>query len=532
MSSKITIISDLDQLKVDLHADKHPSKTIIENNALSESVWRVDNDQSSAEITSKDGSVKYLVRGELVVKDQVSSSSQTAKAPCVILIPKGSQVSTTQSEDCKIIHINSSAADQLLSRYGDYEKRLEELIDRFIAANPTSEANAKRATSALPGGNTRTVLHSSPFPLIIKSGQGCSVTSAEGVDYVDLISEYSACMFGHSHPAILDAIQRAASIGINLSGVTEYEVQFAELVKKRFPSMELMRFCNSGTEANTMALAAALHYTKKRKVLVFLGGYHGGTLAFAKEHDPVRLPHEFVIGTYNDVEGTRKLMDSSIGAILVEPMKSAGGMIPGTREFLSYLREAATACGAVLIFDEVVTSRLHYHGLQGYHDITPDMTTLGKYIGGGFAFGAFGGRQEIMATFDPASPSAISHSGTYNNNIFTMIAGIAGCHILGTEEISRTNELGDLLRDGINEAVTSRGSKAIWATGHGSAIGLHFESEIVKDCFYFELLERKIMIGRRGFTSLNIMHKKEHMEQVLEVIVSLLDRYDTYSTSK
>ncbi|KAF3012789.1 hypothetical protein E8E14_006136 [Neopestalotiopsis sp. 37M] len=532
MVSTITIINDLSQLSLELDANKHPSQTSNKSSALFESVWCNRDDDLSTKAGLEDGGVKLLVQGELVIRDSASSSSQTAQAPSVIMIPAGSEVSTSPSVDCKLVDLDQSAVDKVREKYGHYEQRHEELVRRFISANPTSEANAKRAICALPGGNTRTVLHSSPFPLIIKSGQGCTVTSAEGVEYVDLISEYSACMFGHSHPAILEAIQRAASIGINLSGVTEYEVQFAELVKKRFPGMELLRFCNSGTEANTMALAAALHYTKKKKVLAFLGGYHGGTLAFAKEHDPVRLPHDFVIGTYNDIEGTRKLMDESIGAILVEPMKSAGGMLPGTREFLEYLREAATACGAVLIFDEVVTSRLHYHGLQGYHGIMPDMTTLGKYIGGGFAFGSFGGRKEIMAAFDPESPSAISHSGTYNNNIFTMIAGIAGCGILGEEDIARTNALGDMLRDGINEAVTSRGSKAMWATGHGSAIGFHFESELVKDCFYFELLERKIMIGRRGFTSLNIMHRKEHVEQVLEAIVELLDRYDTYSTSE
>lgn len=473
--------------------------------------------------------MRLVTKGEVTIKDHASGASQTARAPSVVLIPGHSKASIIPSTDFETVDVDQSAAEQLRSKYVQYEQRLEELTHRFITANPTSEANAKRATAALPGGNTRTVLHSSPFPLIIKSGKGCHVQSAEGVEYIDLVSEYSACMFGHSHPAIMDAIQRAASIGINLSGVTEYEVQFAELIKKRFPSMALMRFCNSGTEANTMALAAALHYTNKKKILVFSGGYHGGTLAFAKEHDPVRLPHDFIIGTYNDVEGTRKLMDASVGAILVEPMKSAGGMIPATPAFLNYLREAATANGAVLIFDEVVTSRLHYHGLQGHYGVAPDMTTLGKYVGGGFAFGAFGGRADIMAAFDPASPAAISHSGTYNNNIFTMIAGIAGCGILGEEEIARTNALGDMLRDGINEAAASRGSRVIWATGHGSAIGLHFESEVIKDCFYFELLERGIMVGRRGFTCLNIMHKKEHVEQVLDCIASLLDRYDTYN---
>lgn len=207
-----------------------------------------------------------LKTGEVTIKDHASGASQTARAPSVVLILGHSKASIIPSTDFETVDVDQSAAEQLRSKYVQYEQRLEELTHRFITANPTSEANAKRATSALPGGNTRTVLHSSPFPLIIKSGKGCHVQSAEGVEYIDLISEYSACMFGHSHPAIMDAIQRAASIGINLSGVTEHEVQFAELIKKRFPSMELMRFCNSGTEANTMALAAALYYTNKKRV--------------------------------------------------------------------------------------------------------------------------------------------------------------------------------------------------------------------------------------------------------------------------
>jgi len=192
-------------------------------------------------------------------------------------------------------------------------------------------------------------------------------------------------------------------------------------------------------------------------------------------------------------------------------------MVPADKEFLTLLREASREVGAVLIFDEVITSRLHIHGLQGAHGITPDMTTLGKYIGGGFSFGAFGGKAEIMNLFSP-SGGALSHSGTFNNNIFTMTAAIKTFELVTKDEIERINELGNLLRDNGNDIAKDY---PLSLTGIGSAVGFHFAGEnkdALRDTFYFFLLQKGMMIGRRGFVSLNLVHERCHIERLLDAM--------------
>ena len=231
---------------------------------------------------------------------------------------------------------------------------------------------------------------------------------------------------------------------------------------------------------------------------------------------------------YNDIGKTRKLITSDIAAIILEPMQGRSGMIPATTQFLKFLRQQATEIGAILIFDEVITSRLHINGLQGFHGISPDMTTLGKYLGGGPPFGAFGGRRDIMEKLDPRTSVAgggVSQSGTYNNNILTMSAGVAASKILTKERIEKVNDLGDTLKNGINQILhttdSDRGLSLIHSTGFGSVIGLHFLGPLaddIKEAFFFHMLSRGIYVGQRGFISLNIMHEQEHVDRVLEAV--------------
>ena len=205
-------------------------------------------------------------------------------------------------------------------------------------------------------------------------------------------------------------------------------------------------------------------------------------------------------------------------------MLGAGGMIPGDKGFLRLLREVSREVGAVLIFDEVITSRLHINGLQGMYGIKPDMTTLGKYFGGGFSFGAFGGKAEIMNLFSPFG-GTLSHSGTFNNNIFTMTAAVKTFELVTKEEIERVNGLGNLLRDRGNEIAKNYPLKL---TGIGSAVGFQFarENKDVKgDIFYFFLLQKGIMVGRRGFVSLNLVHERSHVEKLLDAIREFVETF-------
>ncbi len=390
----------------------------------------------------------------------------------------------------------------------------------FVAANPDSRARFEAAARVMPGGNTRTVLFYDPFPLCIARGEGARLWDVDGHAYLDFLGEFTAGIFGHSNPHIRAAIDAALDDGINLSGHNTLEAELAAIVCARFPSIEQVRFTNSGTEANLLALAAATVHTGRKKVLVFQGAYHGGVLSFGAGPAPVNVPHDWVMAPYNDLARAEELIAEhadALAAILVEPMLGAGGCIPGDPAFLAGLRAAATRHGIVLIFDEVMTSRLSPGGRQGELDNAPDMTTLGKYIGGGSSFGAFGGRADIMRRFDPREPGALSHAGTFNNNVISMAAGIAGMtKVLTPEAIRALNARGNRLRDDLNAMFRRRGAK-LTATGLGSIIGLHGTAgpvrsladlaaadPAIKDLVFFDLVARGFYIARRGFIALSL----------------------------
>ncbi|SDR63295.1 glutamate-1-semialdehyde 2,1-aminomutase [Rhizobiales bacterium GAS191] len=418
------------------------------------------------------------------------------------------------------------------------EAALAEARERFVERNPESRSAYAQACSAMPGGNTRTVLFYAPFPLAIASGAGCRLRDADGHEYLDFLGEYTAGLYGHSHPKIRAAIDRALDGGINLSGHNLLEAKLARVVCDRFPSLDLIRFTNSGTEANLMALATVTVTTGRRKILVFDGGYHGGVLYFGGGGSPVNAPHDFVVGCYNDVARAQELIaehGAELAAILVEPMLGTGGCIPADRDFLQALRDGATQCGAVLIFDEVMTSRLAPGGLQEALGIIPDMTTLGKYIGGGMSFGAFGGRAELMNRYDPRRPDALPHAGTFNNNILTMSAGLAGMTEIFTPDAARQlTALGEDLRRRLNEACAAHGAPMQF-TGRGSLMAVHFLGRPVrtprdaaeghqglKELFFFDMLERGIYFARRGMLILSLPIGAAECDRLVEAVQDFL----------
>jgi glutamate-1-semialdehyde 2,1-aminomutase len=200
-------------------------------------------------------------------------------------------------------------------------------------------------------------------------------------------------------------------------------------------------------------------------------------LTFAHGGSPLNLPFPFVFADYNDVEATQAVLrehGDDIAVVVIEPMMGGGGCIPATREFLQFLRTATQDAGMLLLFDEVMTSRLAYRGLHGAHGVTPDLLSLGKYLGGGPSFGAFGGRSDLLDRFDPRSPNAFSHGGTFNNNILSMTAGYTGFTRVLTEEASRRmNDQGDRLRDALNETLGKHDVEGV-VLGRGSLMNLHF----------------------------------------------------------
>jgi glutamate-1-semialdehyde 2,1-aminomutase len=398
-------------------------------------------------------------------------------------------------------------------RNADIDTALTEAKEAYIARNSKSLARFVEATAVMPGGNTRTVLHYAPFPLGIARGEGCRLWDLDGAEYIDFLGEYTAGIYGHSHPVIRAAVDRALDAGINFGGTNLIEAKFARAVCERF-GLERVRFTNSGTEANLLAISVARIYTKRPKVMVFDGGYHGAVFGFAGGGSPINAPFDYVMGSYNDIEATRALIDQhapELALVILEPMMGGGGCIAATPEFLAMLREATIDVGALLILDEVMTSRLSPGGLQQVRGIKPDLTTFGKYIGGGMSFGAFGGRADIMDLFDPRRPDALPHAGTFNNNVLTMSAGLAGLTDVYTPEAARAlNARGDALRERLN-ALCRKYDAPMQFTGIGSMFSVHFTREqvrspadaakgdqMLKELFFFDMLAQGIWLARRG----------------------------------
>src|SRR6202040_1722996 len=311
----------------------------------------------------------------------------------------------------------------------DIDAALSEAEELYAARNPKSAALYEAACASLPGGNTRSAIYAEPFPLTMVRGEGAHLWDADGHEYVDFLSEFTAGLYGHSHPAIRRALDEALDSGWNMGAHGPAEARFAKAICDRFPSIELVRFTNSGTEANLMAVAAARAITGRPKILVFKGGYHGGVFYFRGHGSALNAPFDFLLGPFNDLDAVEAVVQphrAELAAILIEPMQGTTGCILAERSFLAGLRALADETGAFLIFDEVMTSRLAPGGLQEVHGILPDMTTLGKYVGGGMSFGAFGGAARIMEWFAPRRADGFQHAGTFNNNVLTMNAGHVG----------------------------------------------------------------------------------------------------------
>lgn len=425
---------------------------------------------------------------------------------------------------------------------------LAEAKEEYKNANPRSHAQHLKAAEVMPGGNTRTVIFTDPFPLTLVAGKDARVCSLDGGWYRDFLGEYTAGFYGHSNPTLREAVMKALEQGWSMGGHTEAEAEMAHLIRERFPSMELLRFANSGTEANLYAISTARAVTGKTKVVVFEGAYHGGVFVFSGVgRHPLTAPFEFVVAPYNDTEAAAHVLAQHMGeiaAVIVEPMQGSGGCIPASREFLQFLRDWTTDNGSVLIFDEVMTSRLAFGGLQSLHGICPDMTTLGKYLGGGFSFGAFGGKQEIMGRFNPLQPNSISHAGTFNNNVFTMTAGSAGMkHVLTRELLSEVTARGEKLRTRLND-VASTTELPMTFTGRGSMMNVHMTRATVRsvrdlkashaplrDLFYFDMLKQGFWIAKRGMINLCIPTTDADCDSLVEAVEQFVAQRSSLSLS-
>lgn len=354
----------------------------------------------------------------------------------------------------------------------------------YLARTPASALLHARARAVMPGGDTRTGTFHAPYPLFIAEGHGCTLVDADGHDYVDTLYNFTSLLHGHAFPPVLEALARQAARGTVHGTANARQVELAETIRARVPSVERLRFCNSGTEATLGAIRAARAFTGRPAILKMAGGYHGS-------HDPVAIAMsaldaalpagispgvagEVVVGRFNDLAATAALIEQHrdrLAAVIVEPMLGSGALVADPA-FLAGLRELTRAHGVLLILDEVITFRLAVGGLQSTLDVVPDLTSFGKIIGGGLPVGAFGGRADVMATFDPSRAGAIAHSGTYNGNATTMAAGLEALAHYDAAAVTRLHDAGEALRARLNATIAGLGLAAT-VTGHGSLMQLH-----------------------------------------------------------
>lgn len=404
-------------------------------------------------------------------------------------------------------------------RNANIDAALNDAKEDYVTRNPRSLARYVEATAVMPGGNTRTVLHYAPFPLAMARAEGCRMWDVDGAEYVDFLGEYTAGLYGHSHPVIRAAVDRALDNGINFGASNMTEARFARAVCERF-GLQRVRFTNSGTEANLLAISLGRIFTRRKMVLVFNGGYHGAVFGFAGGGSPINAPFDYVVAPYNDFAGTQALITkhaADLALVILEPMIGSGGCIAATADFLAMLRNETTRVGALLILDEVMTSRLAPGGLQTVAGVKPDLTTFGKYIGGGMSFGAFGGRAEIMDLFDPRRADALPHAGTFNNNVLTMSAGLAGLTEVYTPEAAvALNARGEALRQRLNE-LCQAADAPLQFTGIGSMLAVHtMRGPVIrpedaakadpklKELFFFDMLAHGIWLARRGMITVSL----------------------------
>ena len=413
------------------------------------------------------------------------------------------------------------------------EQYFEQIKAKYAAVRPKSHALHLEACKYLPGGDTRTATFFLPFPNFIERGEGAYMYDVDGHKLLDFQNNYTSLIHGHGHQPTVEAVQKQIALGSAYTAPFEKQIQLANLLVDRYPSIDLIRFCNSGTEANMHALRIARAYTGKAKLVKTEGGYHGTTDVFEASVDPnikkagtldqikvipesrgvsANALKDVLVVPFNDIERTRKMIEEhheEIACVIIEPIMGSAGQITPEIEYLQFLRKITEEYNIVLIFDEVVTGRLSTGGAQKYYGVTPDLTTLGKIIGGGVPVGAFGGKREIMEMYDPREKK-MYHSGTFNGNAVTMAAGLATMTAFDEAAVAHIETLGNAFKAGV-EDIYKRLGLGMQILGAGSLYNLLFTNKEVKNyrdvasaheelnkVLYLDLLTRGVFNAERG----------------------------------
>jgi glutamate-1-semialdehyde 2,1-aminomutase len=459
------------------------------------------------------------------------------------------------------VAVPAHADHEVVARAGDgapaegLEALLAEHTATYAGARPRSRALFERATRYLPGGNSRTQLYFSPFPAYMVRGEGAVITDADGIDYLDVLNNYTSLIHGHPTPDVVAEVQRRVAQGPAFGAPSPLEVELAEVLCNRIPSLERVRFTNSGTEACMMAARTARACTGRDDIIKAEGGYHGSAdlLQVSVKHlgragesvaefgvPDYAAGHTHVV-PFNDagaaVEIVRRV-GAHAAALIIEPMQGSAGALPATAEYLRALRDVTAETGCLLIFDEVMTFRLAHGGAQEHYGVEPDLTATGKIIGGGFAIGAFGGRADIMDVLDPRRAGALGHHGTFNANPASLSAGLIALERFPRERVDELNGRGDRVRDLVNRLAAERGWPIV-ATGLGSLVQIHLGRRVPRsfrdvvgrptlalECLFFSLLLRGVYIAPRGMLVLSTAIGDQEQDRIEAALVASLEELD------
>ncbi len=420
-----------------------------------------------------------------------------------------------------------------------------------------SSSYFEKAKMFIPGGvnsPVRAFKSVGRNPLFITRAKGARVYDADNNEYIDYVCSWGPLILGHSHPQVVEAVQKAALSGTSYGAPHPGEIELAEMICQAIPSIDMVRLVNSGTEAAMSAIRLARAYTRRDKIIKFAGCYHGHADSFLIQAGsglltggvptspgvPAGLISDTIVCRYNDLDSVRLAFDrmgNEIAAVIIEPMAGNMGLVLPDVEFLHGLRELTAASGALLIFDEVITGfRVTYGGLQNLVGIVPDLTCLGKIIGGGLPVGAYGGRKEIMQLMAPEGP--VYQAGTLSGNPLAVAAGIATLNLLKTGEIYDDLEVKTYILETRLRTVFEETGIPVAINRYGSMFSLFFTEEEVTDYestqkadtkmysrFFSGMLERGIYLPPSQFEVcfVSSAHEMKDIDQTFEVARQVLE---------
>ncbi|MXX92210.1 MAG: aspartate aminotransferase family protein [Chloroflexi bacterium] len=433
---------------------------------------------------------------------------------------------------------------------------------RYVGLNGGSSAKHEEAKRWLPGGDSRNSIFWGPFPIYVSRAEGSKIVDVDGNERVDFINNMTTLILGHRHPAVIDALREQLERGVSYPAPTPLVVEWGELMCERVPSLDKVRFVNSGTEATLNAIRAARAFSGKTMLAKCEGAYHGnhdavqisvtpvvGMAGDAESPDSVlmtrgmtpRSADEIVIMPYNDLENAERVIREhadELAAVIVEPINGQCGMVPAEPEFLEGIRRITSELSILLIFDEVIAFRASRGGAQEYYGVTPDLTCFGKVIGGGLPVGAFGGREDIMSLLDPSGAGGpqVAHAGTFNGNPMTAAAGVATLRELSVDVYEDLEEKGEYLREKLRDVI-SEIEAPMGVTGVASLFAIQATSESVRDYRSYatndgELLEMVFMgmmnegylLSSKCAGNVSAAHTYEELDGFVEAFERVLKR--------